>query len=546
MTSRPILTMTVAAALAVGQVTSAAADAGNIVGGIVGGIIGGAIVNGANNNRRTTTRRVYRPAVSSATRAANRETQTALNYFGYGAGTADGVLGRRSRAAISSYQAFMNMPVTGRLTQFERDILIGAYNRGVSGSYETLQLVSKDPMGTKALLVAQRDILTGNTTPRRTTGYAGLPMEVSQAVDEIADSSDPSAEQLLQRSGFIQLADLNGDGNNDYILDTSFSGSSFWCSAVQCKTIVFVSTASGYARNDLLAFDPTPASFNCIGSSCTVTSQPESAGGTVMASAEPEVSVIPEVAKPGVTTLAGLGTLPVLSVPETKSSLASYCSKVSLMTSANGGFTNAAQMTNPEQVMGEQFCLARAFAMDESERIVTGLQGVTQAQVDAQCAAYGPALKDYVASLSTKPRDGVMADVEAFVASSGMDPAQLAPTAKVCLGVGYRKDDMDIALGSALLMVALGHGPYSELMGHHLSQGYGASENDDLAMPWYDAAIAAVYGGAQPVFAPGQEKRTALIEAAVLMLNGDDRASTKPASSKGTSVLPTFSIKNRK
>lgn len=543
MTSRPFLTVTLAAAIAVGPVTEAAADAGNLVGGIVGGIIGGAIVNGANNRRVTTTRRVYTtPSVTSATRAANRETQTALNYFGYGAGTPDGVLGRRSRAAISSYQAFMNMPVTGKLTQFERDILVGAYNRGVTGSYETMQLVSKDPMGAKALLVAQRDMLTGGTTPRRTVGYAGLPLEVSQAVDEIAESSDPSPEQLLQRSGFIQLADLNGDGNTDYILDTSFSGSSFWCSAVQCKTIVFASTSNGYARNDLLAFDPTPASFDCIGSSCRVAAKPETSGSTVMASAEPEVAV-PEVTTSAVTTLAGLGTLPIISPAEPKSSLASYCSKVSLMTNANGGFTNASQMTNPDQVMGEQFCLARAFAMDESERIVSGLQGVTQAQVDAQCAAYGPALTDYVTSLSVKPRDGVVSGMKGFVMSSGMDPAQLAPTAKVCLGVGYRKDDMDIVLGSALLMVALGQEPYSELVGHHLSQGFGPAKNTGLALPWYDSAIEAIYAGDEPVFAPGQTQRTGLIEAAVLMMSGDDRASTKPASAKGTSVLPTFSIK---
>ncbi len=143
------------------------------------------------------------------------------------------------------------------------------------------RLISTDPLGARAILRSQKDLMTGGTTATRRVGYAGLPIEVSDAVDEIAASSDPSAEQLLQRSGFIQLADLNGDGNNDYILDTSFSGSSFWCSSVQCKTIVFVSTSQGYARNDMLAFDPKPASFDCIGSSCRVTDQ------TVMASSEP-------------------------------------------------------------------------------------------------------------------------------------------------------------------------------------------------------------------------------------------------------------------
>ena len=277
MLPRKLIALAAAAAMvATAPVNRANADAHGLIGAIIGGAIVGSAINNANKNKPRP-KRVVRTGVPSATRAANRETQTALNYFGYNAGTPDGVLGRRSRGAVSAYQAYMKFPVTGHLTQFERDILVGAYQRGLAGSFETQQLVAKDPDWSKALLVAQRDLLTGGSTPRRTAGYAGLPIEVSEAVDEIANSSDPTPEQLLQRSGFIQLADLNADGNSDYILDTSFSGSSFWCSSVQCKTIVFVSTPSGYARNDLLAFDPTPASLNCVGSSCVVSDT----GGTV-------------------------------------------------------------------------------------------------------------------------------------------------------------------------------------------------------------------------------------------------------------------------
>jgi len=533
MISKSILTLALAATLALAPVNRLAAGANDLVGGIVGGIIGGVIVNEANKNRpRTTTRRVHNPAATSATRAANRETQTALNYFGFPAGAPDGIVGRRTRAAVSGMQAFLNMPVTGQLTQFERDILIGAYTRGITGSYDALQLVAKDPRGTKALLAAQRDMMMGTTTTTRIAGYAGLPIEVSEAVDEVADSSDPSAEQLLQRSGFIQIADLNGDGNNDYILDTSFSGSSFWCSSVQCKALVFVSTAQGYARNDLLAFDPTPASFECIGGGCRV-KEPDASVLTAT-----ETAPAPEA--PVTTLTTGLSTLPLLAAPATTASLSSHCSKVSLLTNANGGFTNVADMTDPDLVLNEQFCLARAYAMDSGERLVAGLQGVTQAQVDAQCAAYGPTLKDYVASLSLKPRDEVIRDVGGFVLSGGLDPAQLALTAKVCLSVGYRQDDMDIALGSALLMVVLGEAPYGELMGHHLSQGFGTSQRKDLSLEWYDQALAAIDDGAAPVFAPNQLDRVDLIDAAVRQLSGADQAKISPAKSKTPSGLPTF------
>lgn len=536
MLSRKLITLTLAAAIATGPVTRAAADAGDLVGGIVGGVIAGAIISGSNKRTTTTKRVVVRPGVPSATRAMNRETQTALNYFGFPAGTPDGVLGRNSRAAISSMQAYLNFPVTGQLTQFERGILVGAYTRGISGSFDAIQLVSKDPDGPKALLVAQRDLMTGGTTPRRTVGYAGLPIEVSEAIDEIADSSDPSAEQLLQRSGFIQLSDLNDDGNNDYILDTSFSGSSFWCSTVQCKTIVFVSTADGYARNDLLAFDPTPASFSCRGSNCVVTD-------TVLASTTPEVSPDPELED--TTTMAsantGLAPLPLFSAPVSKVSLDSHCSKVSLLTNANGGFTQASAITDPNMVMNEQLCLARAYAIEDGERLVADLQDVTMAQVEAQCAQYGPALKDHVAALSLKPRAEVIRDVGGFVLSSGMDPVQLTNTAKICLSAGYRLDDMDIALGTAMLLIVLGEPPYGELMGHHLSQGLGTSKRPDLAMPWYNAALDSLAEGATPVFAAGQIDRTALLQAAVAMLGGGEATDAKPIETSGAKAkLPTF------
>ena len=529
------------AILATALITTPAARvaASDLVNGIVGGIIGGAIVSGATRNKPT--KRVYvnngNSAARAATRAANRETQTALNYFGYPAGTPDGVLGRRSRAAISSMQAYLGNPVTGKLTAFERDILVGAYHRGISGSYETVQMVSKSPDGARSLLAAQRDIMTGNTTPtRRTVGYAGLPLEVSDAVDEIAESSDPSAEQLLQRSGFIQLADLNGDGNTDYIMDTSFSGSSFWCNAAQCKSIVFVSTAEGYRRNDLLQANPTPANFNCIGGSCTVNS-------TVLASTETTVEAAPT--ETVATSLPSLGTLGTFGTPPF--SMAAHCNKVAMASGNEGMIIDAAAITDPAKVLDQQFCVARQSAMDDETRMIRQL-GVTLAQVDSQCAQYGEVLKPYVASLSLKRRSEMMSDMAGFVASAGIDPAQLQTTAKVCVGAGYRLDNAEMALGTGLLLVQLGDLPYGELMGHHLHAGLGVSVRESLALDWFNASIAALDDGAPVVFAPNQFGRTSLIAAAVTNLAGGTQAVLTPLvpAASGKAKLGTLGASAKK
>jgi hypothetical protein len=111
------------------------------------------------------------------------------------------------------------------------------------------------------------------------------------------------------------------------------------------------------------------------------------------------------------------------------------------------------------------------------------------------------------------------------------------------MGVGYRTDNMDVAVGSALLLYAMGEGVYGELMGHHLSQGFGPAKRVDMATSWYDAGLAAVDAGAAAVFVPGQPERTELIRAAAQRMTNGGAAGNlpqpQPASSTG---LPTFSI----
>jgi peptidoglycan hydrolase-like protein with peptidoglycan-binding domain len=200
-------------------------------------------------------------------------------------------------------------------------------------------------------------------------------------------------------------------------------------------------------------------------------------------------------------------------------SLASQCNKISLVTNTNGGYTTAASMTDPMFALSEQFCLARTYAMATGEELAAKAVGFSPAQITEQCQAFGPALKDQVAALSLQPRDQVLAGVQAFVLKSGMSPAQLSGTAKVCLGVGYTTDNMDVAIGSALLLTALGEGAYGELLGHHLSQGYGANVRPDLALDWYDTGLAAMGAGAA-IFAPGVADRPEVIRKAAFTIGG--------------------------
>ena len=379
-----------------------------LAGAIIGGIIG------ANAKKRT----VRRGLPSTA---EGREIQASLNYFGFPAGAVDGQLGRKSRQAISLYQAYMGFPPTGELTPLEHTVLTSAYNRAQIGGYAVTQQVATHPDGVRGLLQMQWAEVTG------------APMQDQQM-----------QEPQVTSTGTTTLAAVEDD-------------------------------------------EPATALPNFLG------------GG------------------------------------QHGQSLALHCNTVNLVTNSNGGFVTVANMTDPGVALNEQFCLARSYAMSTSETEIGKIQGFTPDQITAQCQSLGPTMQPYIAALSLQDRTNVLSSVGSFVLSSGMQPQQLSGMARICLGVGYRLDDMDVAIGSALLLVALGEGPYGELMGHHLSQGIGATKRIDLAQVWYADAIKSVQGGQAAVFSPGAPERTDLILQAAFALDGSAQAGGLSASG-----LPTF------
>ena len=538
----------VAAALAIGHADRAEADA--FVGGLIGGIIGGAVGSNVRTQpRQRATTQPRRSTANTAQRQQNREVQTALNHFGFNVGTADGVIGPRSRNGISQYQGYLGFAPTGQLSGFERNILITAYQRATMGGPQVSRVVANHRDGMRGLLAVVRDEFSGGRSAQSGGGAYGLPPAVADAVDEIAASADPTAEQLVQRSGFIQLADLNGDGRTDFILDTSVTGSAFWCNAQSCSVMVFVSTPDGYVRNDFQAFNVTPAMFACTRGTCslerggtqTVTAaapaepaETQERGAAPVPTAQPRVQA-PEASAPALPSFFGQGQA-------TQVSLASHCNRVALVTNANGGFTSIDRIEDPIFAMNEQFCLARTFAIADGEAIIAQIPGATPQTVAAQCESLAPLLQQHIAALSMEPREDVVRRVAGFVLESGLGPEDLAGTARVCLASGYLTDNLPVAMGSSLLLVALGETSYGELPGHHLLQGIGASQREAMAVDWLRSSVPANPAVATNVaFAPGPESRNALIHAALDQRTG--AVAPAPVEAPGAAApLPVFSL----
>ncbi len=262
---------------------------------------------------------------------------------------------------------------------------------------------------------------------------------------------------------------------------------------------------------------------------------PAAQAGTMAAAALPSLMPDADTASEPVAAASGLPSF--MGAGAVQVSLASQCNKVSLMTNTNGGYVTAASMTDPTFALSEQFCLARTYAMATGEELAGKVAGFTPQQIAEQCAGFGPVLAEHVAGLSLKTRDEVLTGVKGFILSSGMSPSQLSGTAKVCLGVGYTTDAMDVAVGSALLLTAMGEAGYAELLGHHLSQGFGATVRPELALEWYDMGLGAI-GAGQAVFAPGLGDRGEVIRKAAYSVAGraDALTPTVPA------ALPQFAL----
>jgi peptidoglycan hydrolase-like protein with peptidoglycan-binding domain len=561
---------------------------------IAGAILGGVVINEVNKNNRRSPRSSSGSTVSSTTRAHNAQTQRALNYFGFNAGSPDGVLGSRSRAASRQLQAYVGFPVTGRLNQYERDFLMSSYSRAQMGGASVSQAVQKRGDGIKSVLVVWREEElgirptygqgqnghrgvkptggshgqhvgqhVGQTGGQQGGQYAGMPPEVSTAIDEIAASSDPSGTQLLQRSGFVQLADLNGDGRTDYILNTAVTGSSFWCGDQSCSVMVFASGPQGYARNDFLTRDATPAAFQCQQSACRLTAQrPDTGfsengqmasaqiggqiggqtGGQIggQATRQPGTALTPSAGQQFSAVMAAADgnsptTVPIFAPQQaaaTAVSLTSHCATVGLMTSSNGGYVTQAAMTDADLALNEQFCVARTYAIGAGERMAQA-STASQKQVDDQCDGLVPATMPLTNRLGQGSVAELMPEIRAFVLGTGMSPQQLHTTAAICMYSGYRRDNMPVAIGSVLVMVGLGQRPYAELIGHHVSRGFGVNKRADSAQEWFDMALAGLAAGDAPVFAPGHPERSELLRAA-LRVN-----STPPTQAF---VMPAFEL----
>ena len=431
-----------AAIIAAPAERAVAGDAGAALGGL---LLGAVIANEVNKNKRrkTTTRRTTtrRSTISTAQRTQNRQVQTALNYFGYNVGSADGVLGRNSRAGISRYQADMGFAPDGRLDPYERDFLLGSHQRAQASAH-----------------VAPYNQVVA------TQGYGGLLRTYRN-------------EQLGIQTAGVQQPQV--------------------------------------------APQPVPQQI-------PQATQPVAAPAPVPA---PVPQPAPAPAPAATVAATAPAALPSFTFGQVAKSANEHCNEINVLTAANGGITTAGRVGDAAFALNEQFCLARTHAMAESTKITATIPNMTDAQVEQQCQGLAQVIAPQLDNLTAQRPDQVISATSGVLQGSGQPVAQLISGGKVCLGVGYRTDNAQMALASAVLLSSAGQLGYGEAVSHHMREGFGTAQvAPQQAGSWMKLALDAVSTTAGAAVMGQSPERVAVLQDA--MAGG--------APTNGVAALPAF------
>ena len=218
----------------------------------------------------------------------------------------------------------------------------------------------------------------------------------------------------------------------------------------------------------------------------------------------------------GGTTLALAPLAPLASEEASSLSMSVRCEIVELKTEAAQGVILASNVTDSDQALSEKFCDAVSHSILKSTARMAST-GVPEAQLVQACTQITDQVAPLKTALTSETVDGTLQQMRVVNAALGLADASNAKAyGEICTGLGYRRDDADMALAGALVLTGSGQMPFGELIGHHVREGFGVGAKPDSAIEWYVRAISALEQGAEPAFPSSNAgERVSLIRAAL-------------------------------
>lgn len=234
---------------------------------------------------------------------------------------------------------------------------------------------------------------------------------------------------------------------------------------------------------------------------------------------------------------------PLRPTGQTAVSAAARCELVDQTTRIQGGVILAANMTDPNQALSEKFCEARGFAITQGGSVAAQF-AVSESELASTCGQIETAFDPAITSLPNAAMNQVLDSAASIAQGLGLgDPATAAAYGQICLGIGYRLDNAEMALAGALALITAGQHPYGEIVGHHLREGFGVTASRGNAASWYQDAMNALEQGAAPVFVPSTtQERIQVIRTALQLENqragGAGPVQVVPAASRLPALQP--------
>jgi len=221
---------------------------------------------------------------------------------------------------------------------------------------------------------------------------------------------------------------------------------------------------------------------------------------------------------------------PLQPIGKVAVSAAARCELVAQTTRIQGGVIHSSNMTDSNQALSEKFCEARGFAITQGQSLASQF-AVSETELNSLCEQITSAFAPAIQTLPSSAPQQVATTAQTSIGQLGLtDAATAAAYGQICISIGYRNDNAEMALAGALTMVAAGQAPYGELMGHHLREGFGVTASDAASGQWYVTAVTALEQGAQPAFVPSTTQERILIIKAAMQLRQNQAS--------GTGVLP--------
>lgn len=177
------------------------------------------------------------------------------------------------------------------------------------------------------------------------------------------------------------------------------------------------------------------------------------------------------------------GVIPSFRTAGDQRDLSAFCAQTAALPPSGGSAPSL------DRTLGMLFCNARDAAIVQGQKLASNVAGFALKEIEEQCVAFEPALASLVASVSEDPAIDVVKGAAEFAQRTGQDPVEMSGIAKVCLGVGYRREQRVLAIGSAVLLTALDAPIYAEHAGYHLALGFGAGQDPARARAWFEIAM---------------------------------------------------------